>query len=101
MDRASTYIPIAQTNFTDYILEPIESTENASNKKRFLNISNYILNIWDYTDCTRINMAAKTSLNKVVYLTKIDEKIISRNTLRKIELFPLNSESWNSKLKLF
>ena len=46
-------------------------------------------------------MAAKTSLNKVVYLTKIDEKIISRNTLRKIELFPLNSESWNSKLKLF
>ena len=23
MDRASTYIPIAQTNFTDYILEPI------------------------------------------------------------------------------
>ena len=43
-------------------------------------------------------MAAKTSLNKVVYLTKIDEKIISRNTLRKIELFPLNSES--SKLKL-
>ena len=34
MDRASTYIPIAQTNFTDYILEPIESTENASNKKR-------------------------------------------------------------------
>ena len=39
MDRASTYIPIAQTNFTDYILEPIESTKNASNKKRFLNIS--------------------------------------------------------------
>ena len=45
-------------------------------------------------------MAAKTSLNKVVYSRKIVEKIISRYTLRKIELFPLKSDSWNSKLKL-